>query len=300
VIRENKDIELTTLTVGDANGQSYTAEFYLKLTPFANRKASTTDVKNDVREKMKAFAFASPKVKDVDFIGAGQRPFVVNIRGQNLEEIRKVGEKLFAKLKQHPGVQDPEYTDKPGLPEFQMQVNTKKAQAYGVTPALVGAELRAQVEGVTPAKFRLNGVEYDIRVRMQDDQRNLEAAFNSVKVSNLNGRLVKITDFASAKKEVGYATINRENRARYVSIEADITPGGVGMGGVIADIDKMFSNKEIELPNGASYRFVGQAENFQELGNSILLAGLLGIIFIYLTGVLNITLYNIKSGVLKK
>jgi HAE1 family hydrophobic/amphiphilic exporter-1 len=117
---------------------------------------------------------------------------------------------------------------------------------------------------------------------MQDDQRNLEAAFNSVKVSNLNGRLVKITDFASAKKEVGYATINRENRARYVSIEADITPGGVGMGGVIADIDKMFSNKEIELPNGASYRFVGQAENFQELGNSILLAGLLGIIFIYL------------------
>ncbi|MFZ4404896.1 MAG: efflux RND transporter permease subunit [Pseudobdellovibrionaceae bacterium] len=282
VIRENKDIELTTLTVGNTNGQSYTAEFYLKLTPFADRKASTTDVKNDVREKMKAFAFASPKVKDVDFIGAGQRPFVVNIRGQNLEEIRKVGKKLFAKLKQHPGVQDPEYTDKPGLPEFQMQVDTKKAQAYGVTPALVGAELRAQVEGVTPAKFRLNGVEYDIRVRMQDDQRNLESAFNSVKVSNLNGRLVKITDFASAKKEVGYATINRENRARYVSIEADITPGGVGMGGVIADIDKMFSSKEIELPSGASYRFVGQAENFQELGNSILLAGLLGIIFIYL------------------
>jgi HAE1 family hydrophobic/amphiphilic exporter-1 len=98
----------------------------------------------------------------------------------------------------------------------------------------------------------------------------------------MNGRLVNIKDFSEVKKEAGYATINRENRGRYVSIEADITPGGVGMGGVIADIDKMFANKEIELPPGVTYRYVGQAENFQELGASILIAGFLGITFIYL------------------
>jgi HAE1 family hydrophobic/amphiphilic exporter-1 len=146
----------------------------------------------------------------------------------------------------------------------------------------VGAELRSQVEGVTPAKFREKGLEYDIRVRLREDQRNIEAMYDSVKVSNMNGRLVNIKDFSEVKKEAGYATINRENRGRYVSIEADITPGGVGMGGVIADIDKMFANKEIELPPGVTYRYVGQAENFQELGASILIAGFLGITFIYL------------------
>jgi HAE1 family hydrophobic/amphiphilic exporter-1 len=282
LVRQNKNVVLTTLTVGNLNGQSYVAEIYAKLTPFGSRKDTTTDAKNQVREALKAYSYASPKVKDVDFIGAGQRPFVINIRGQNLEEIRKVGNQLFERLKKHPGVQDPEYTDKPGLPEFQMEVDAQKAQGYGVTPAIVGAELRAQVEGVTPAKYRVNGIEYDIRVRMKDDQRNLEPIFNTVKVSNLNGRLVKVSDFATTKREVGYATINRENRARYVSIEADITPGGVGMGGVISDIDKMFESKELELPPGASYKFVGQAENFQELGSSIVLAGLLGITFIYL------------------
>ncbi len=282
VIKENKNIELTTLTVGNTNGQSYLAEFYIKLTPFGKRSESTTMVKNEIREKMKQFAFANPKVKDVDFIGAGQRPFVVNIKGQNLEEIRIVGQKLFEKLKAHPGVLDPEYTDKPGLPEFQVKVDSMKAQQFGVTPTLVGAELRAQVEGVTPAKFREKGLEYDIRVRMKDSQRNIESAYPTVKVSNLNGRLVKVSDFSSSKKEVGYATINRENRGRYVSIEADITPGGVGMGGVISDINNMFAKGEIELPPGTSYRFVGQAENFQELGASIMIAGLLGITFIYL------------------
>lgn len=282
VIRANPNVELTTLTVGNSRGQSYVAEFYLRLIPFKNRKASTTQVKMAIRDSLKEFAHVSPKVKDVDFVGAGQRPFVINIKGQNLEEIRSVGEKLFAKMKAHPGLQDPEYSDKPGLPEFQITVDGKKAQSYGVTPALVGGELRAQVEGVTPAKFRRNGIEYDIRVRMRDDQRSLESAFESVKVSNLNGRLVNITDFSTSKKETGYATINRENRGRYVSIESDVAPGGVGMGGVITDINRLFDSKEIQLPPGVSYRFVGQAENFQELGASIVMAGILGIIFIYL------------------
>jgi HAE1 family hydrophobic/amphiphilic exporter-1 len=163
-----------------------------------------------------------------------------------------------------------------------VKVDKQKAQFFGVTPVLVGQELRAQIEGLTPAKFRKDGLEYDIRVRLKDEQRDLEQAFDTAKVPNLNGRLVQIRDFASVNKEIGVATINRENRARYVSIEADVAPQGPGMGGVIADINRWFESKEIELPEGVTYRFVGQAENFQELGASIVTAGLLGIIFIYL------------------
>jgi HAE1 family hydrophobic/amphiphilic exporter-1 len=282
VIRSSPHVALTTTTVGNANGQSYLAEFYIQLLPFKSRTKSTSQVKTEVRELLREFEFASPKVKDVDMVGAGQRPFVINIRGQNLEELRKVGAKLFEKLKAHKGVVDPEYTDKPGLPEFRIKVDPRQAQVYGVNPAIVGAELRAQVEGVTPSKFRSEGVEYDIRLRLKDDQRDLESQYPFIRVSNLNGRLVKISDFSTTHKDLGYATINRENRGRYVSIEADIAPGGVGMGGVISDIKSWFESGEVELPPGVTYRFVGQAENFQELGTSMMLAGLLGIVFIYL------------------
>ena len=54
------------------------------------------------------------------------------------------------------------------------------------------------------------------------------------------------------------------------------------MGGAIQDINKLFSSGEIKLPEGVTYRFVGQAENFQELGKSIVSAGLFAIIFIFL------------------
>lgn len=281
-IKKNPNVVLTIATAENVNGQSYIGDIFVQLSKFENRSVTTTEVKAQIREMMKKYSFASPKVKDIDFVGSGQRPFVINIRGQDLEQIRVVGEQLLEKLKKHPGLIDPEYTDKPGLPEFQVKVNNEKAQYFGVTPLIVGRELRAQIEGETAAKFRQNGLEYDVRVRLQDDQRDLEQAFKTAKVPNINYRLVQIQDFADFKKEVGVATINRENRARYVSIEADIAPDGPGMGGVISDINGYFNSKEIEMPEGVSYRFVGQAENFQELGTSIVFAGLLGIIFIYL------------------
>jgi hydrophobic/amphiphilic exporter-1 (mainly G- bacteria), HAE1 family len=282
-VKSNASVELTIATAGNSTGQSYVGDIYVKLVPFEKRSLTTTQVKDDLRKMMKEkYAFATPKVKDIDFVGSGQRPFVINIRGQDLEKTRAVGMQLLEKLKVHPGLIDPEYTDKPGLPEFQVKVDNKKAQYYGVTPVLVGRELRAQIEGVTPAKFRQSGLEYDIRVRLQEDQRNLEEAYETAKVPNMNGRLVKISDFAVAHKEIGVATINRENRARYVSIEADVASKGPGMGGVINDINSWFEKKEIDLPEGVTYRFVGQAENFQELGKSVVVAGLLGIIFIFL------------------
>lgn len=282
VIRKNPVVSLSSLTVGDTNGRSFVADFYVMLKPFGERRVTTTAVKAQMREALKDYAFANPKVKDVDMVGAGQRPFVLNIRGQNIEELRKVAQEFYTKLSQHSGLLDPEMSDKPGLPEFQVDVDKKRALEYGTTPALIGAELRAQIEGMTPAKFRENGLEYDIRVRLQDDQRSLEKNYHKIEVPNINFRLVKLNQFSNPRQEIGFATINREDRGRFISVEADITPGGSGMGGVISDIGSWIKTGEIILPPGVSYRFVGQAENFQELAQSMIVAALLAIIFIYL------------------
>jgi hydrophobic/amphiphilic exporter-1 (mainly G- bacteria), HAE1 family len=281
-IRKNKVVELTLTTVGDVNGRSYVGDIYVKLTPFGSRSQTTTAIKEQMRTMVQKWVYAKPKVKDVDFVGAGQRPFVVNIVGQDLNQVRQVSQQLFEKLKVHPALIDPEITDKPGLPEFQIKVDKEKAQVYGVTPMQVGTELRAQVEGLIASKYREKGLEYDIRVRLQDNQRDLEKFFYKTTVPNLNFRPVYVKDFANFEKEVGFATINRENRARYVSIEADISPKGPGMGGAIQDINALFTSGQIKLPEGVTYRFVGQAENFQELGKSVVNAGLFAIIFIFL------------------
>jgi len=283
VIRGNSEVINAVLTVGSRLGEKNKAEFYVFLQPFGVRTMSTSDFKARLRDQLKEFHDAKPVVKDIDYVGGGMRPFMLNLVGQDLEQVEALATKVTEKLKDHPALLDVDTSFRPGKPEFQVQVDLSQAQRLGVTTPMVGRELHAQVEGLTPAVFRENGLEYDIRVRLRPEQRDLEKSFTQILVPNMNERLVELTQVAKAKSTTGPASIDRENRGRYVSVLADIAPDGPGMGGVIQDINKWFApGGELELPTGVSYRFVGQAENFQELMSSMILASLLGLVFIYL------------------
>jgi HAE1 family hydrophobic/amphiphilic exporter-1 len=132
------------------------------------------------------------------------------------------------------------------------------------------------------AKYRTGGVEYDISTRLDENQRVVKDNFGRYYVPNLNGTLVKLSDVANKIEKTGPSKVNRQDRARYIQIQADITPGA-GMGDVMKDIDTMFaSDPELKLPTGFRYAYVGQAENFKELGESMVTALIFGILFIFL------------------
>jgi HAE1 family hydrophobic/amphiphilic exporter-1 len=100
-------------------------------------------------------------------------------------------------------------------------------------------------------------------------------------VPNINNTLIRLSSVAKPVTTTGPATINRQDRSRYIQIAADIAPNGPGMAAVMSDIRSMFE-KDLKLPEGMSYAFKGQAENFQELGINMAIAAILGVIFIYL------------------
>lgn len=280
-IRENKEVKSSVMIVGNRDGEANVASFYLELVPRKQRTMNTSQFKDILREQLKPYAEARPIVKDIDMVAAGMRPFNVNIVGNDLNEVEKYANALFEKLKVHPALKDADISHKPGKPEFQIVTDNQRAEQLGVSSSSIGAELRNLVEGSTPSVFREQGEEYDIRVRLQEDQRNLKESFNEIYVPNINYRLIKLSNVASPVDTTGPATINRQDRGRYISIGADIAPGGPGMGGAMEDIAKFFAT-ESKLPPGMSYGFVGQAENFKELIGSMIVATLLAVIFIYL------------------
>ena len=281
LVRSNKEVEFTVLQVGDKNGQPEKASIFVTLVPSKQRPGfNTTAIKGRVREQLKVYSDANPAVKDIDTVGGGQRPFNINIVGDDMKEIEKYSNLLLAKIKNHPALLDVETTSRPGKPEFQVIPDRFKAERLGVSTTLLGAELRTMVEGSTPAVFREFGEQYDIRVRMKEDQRDIKSAFNSIYVPNINNSLIKLSAVAKPFDTTGPANINRQDRGRYIQIAADISPSGPGMGGAISDIDRIMKD-EIKLPSNMKYQFVGQAENFKELMVNMVVAGGLGIMFIY-------------------
>ena len=206
---------------------------------------------------------------------------MLNILGDDQKQLEEFGNKLKAKLKDHPALLDVDVNFRSGKPEFQVQPDKNQAQRLGMSTVSIGQELRAQVEGVTPAKYRENGLEYDVRVRLQEDQRDLRAGFCRNFVPNLNGSIVPLARVAAPVDAEGPSKITRQDRRRYVQIAADIRPG-MGMGNAMKDIDQMLDEGDLKLPPGMSHKYIGQAEDFQELGQNMMFAMGAGILFIYL------------------
>jgi HAE1 family hydrophobic/amphiphilic exporter-1 len=280
IIRQNKEVAVAATTVGSQDGDPNAISTYVHLVKSKERKLNTGEVKEKIRQQLKPFAYANPAVKDYDPVGAGQRPFNLNITGTDQKELEEFSLKVAARLKKNPGLKDVDVNFRPGKPEFQVRPDKERAEKLGTSTAMIGNELRTQIEGVTPAKFRENQLEYDIRVRLQDDQRNLKDGFAKTYVPNLNGSLIRLQDVSTPFDTEGPSKITRQDRIRYIQINADITPGA-GLGDVMNESEAMLSS-DLKPPAGISYIFVGQAENFKELGASMTFAMGAGILFIFL------------------
>lgn len=280
-LRDEKEVHQTVLVVGNPSGESNKAMVFVEMTPSKKRDLNTSEFKAKMREKLKTFAYANPVVKDIDKVGGGARPFTLNIVGTDQALLEKEAAFILSKLKSHPALLDVDTSFRPGKPELQIDIDPAKAAAVGVLNTQVGNELRALVEGVTPAVFREQGREYDVRIRLKEEQRNIKDYIESIRIPAMNGRLTYLRLFANVKETQGPTTIHRQNRIRYIQIAGDVAPKGPGMGAAIADV-KTLLEKEHPLSSGMSYRFVGQAEDFQQLIVSIMVAMGLGVLFIYM------------------
>jgi HAE1 family hydrophobic/amphiphilic exporter-1 len=128
-----------------------------------------------------------------------------------------------------------------------------------------------------PAKFRESGREYDIRVRLKPEQRNLKENFNKVLIPNMNNSLVRLSDVAEGKSATTAASIDRLNRSRYVQVSGDVADG-VGTNQALAKMDKYL--QELKLPT--DIRAAYSDSNYQDMISSFAIAIALGVVFIFL------------------
>ena len=280
-IRTNPEVEHTVAIVGGHMSDSNMTTMFVEMVPAKVRKLNTTQFKNKVREQLSKYAHARPIVKDIDMVMGNMRPFTINIKGSDLAELETYANQLFTFLKAHPGLSDPEISYKPGKPEYQVVLDNRRAQMLGVSTTVAGMELRTQVEGDKPVKFRENGLEYDVRVRMRENERDLKAGFADIYVPNINYSLVRLSNISKTKETTGPTSVDRRNRSRYIQVMSDIAPNGPGMAKVMSDIKEFFKT-QVKLPEGVSYEFIGQTEKFGELIESVVIAALLGTLFIFL------------------
>lgn len=281
ILLANPEVDYTVWNAGTQNNESNKADFIVVLKD--ERKITTLDFREKIRGQLAHLAkTANPIVKKFDASGAsGGQPITLNITSADPAKLEAAANKIFAFMKNDPRYKDVDSNFRTGKPEFQIKLKPGAAKEYGINTSVFGSELRAQVEGVEAAKFREKGREYDVRVRMEDDQRDLSETFTKIWVPNVNRKLVRLQDIATGEIVGGPATIERQNRSRYIQLTAAPAPG-VGLGDIIGDVVKFMTEGENKLDQDVRFSFAGEAENMQEMADSTVVAILAATIMIYL------------------
>lgn len=283
IIRQNFEVELTARSVGTGSAQSNKSSIYVRLKPGKIRKISTSEFKEKVRKQIKEFAFAHPIVKDYDPSSGGGRgqPFSMTLISSNQQSLEKHAAQIYEKLKQDPRLKDVDSSNKDTRGEFRVHVKDAAARLYGINGQVIGNELRGYVEGYVATKFRQNGLEYDVRVLLKPEQRNLKENFYKYYVPNVNQRLIKLSDVATTSEGQEAAVITRQDHGRYIQIGASLSKGA-GLGDIMADVIPMLESGDLKLPSDIRYSFLGDSENMQDMQDSMGFALLIAVIFIYL------------------
>jgi HAE1 family hydrophobic/amphiphilic exporter-1 len=282
IVSSHSSVYLAPVVVGGSNGEANKGQIYVLLKSGKERGGTTAHFKETLRGELKEFADYSLAVKDYDASGgmAGQ-PLILNLVSSDQKEVQEYSAKLVAFMKSDSRIKDVQSDARPGKPEFSIKLRPESANTYGINSKTMGVELRGQVEGFTPAKFRQNGKEYDVRVRLEEDQRNLKANYTKVLVPNVNHKLVRLSDIADTQEVLGPAEINRLDRGRSVQIQAGLAPGA-GLSDIVKDIEKYMIEGETKMPSGMRYNWAGDVENSADLGSSAVIAVGFAVALIYL------------------
>ena len=278
LLRKQKNVEMVLSTIGNSTGESNVSSLYIKLVPQEKRKETTSETKEYIRKILLPFKDKlTLSVADVS-MGGSDSPFSLLLAGDNIDQLAQEADKLMAKLKDIKGLVDLRTNFRPGKPEFQIKLDSVRMENLGVESITAGMELRGMVDGITAAKYRENGQEYDVLVHLQDDQQDLDRRFNQLYVPNINRQRVRLNHIADGVIASGPTKINRRNRARYVMIE-----GNLGVKGAIGDITKEARTiiKKNPLPSEIKCEFLGSSEDIQDLFKNMIIAAALSIVFIY-------------------
>ncbi|MBX3041420.1 MAG: efflux RND transporter permease subunit [Bdellovibrionaceae bacterium] len=280
-IRQFPEVRLAMKTVGSQMMESNKASFFVSLVPSKERKLSTEGVKQKTREILKKYSKdAIFAVSDIDAVGGGQKPFNLFIVGDDLDLLTQYAEKVRDRTAQIKHFADVDMNFRSGKPEFRVNFDRVRSEALGVSTATAGMELRYRVEGAETAIYRQNGIEYDVRVRLKEDQRDLRSNFDTTLVPNQNGNMIRLSRIATPEDAKGVSQINRQNKGRYIAITANMSPGG-SIGDGTAEIEKALAG-DLKPPAGIEFRFDGQAKEFGKLMVNMVIAMGLGVLLIYL------------------
>jgi multidrug efflux pump len=254
---------------------------FVRLKDWSARDRSTQEVTASIAPKMfatmpgvRAFPISPPS------LGQSFRnpPVQFVVQGNSYEQLDRAVNELMAKARAFPGLADVDSDLKLDKPQLSVDINREKAAALGVQVETIGRTLESLLGGRQVTRFKREGKQYDVIVKLEDKDRRQPTDLTSIYVRGGAGQLTQLSNLVTVTETVAPKELNHFNRLRAATIQARITPGYT----LSEALDFMDRAAGEVLTAEYQTALDGQSREFRESGQQLYFVFILALAFIYL------------------
>ena len=203
----------------------------------------------------------------------------IEIYGYDFDITNQMAQQIIALTKELPGARDV-YSDRDDdRPEIKIIVDKEKASRHGLTSATISTYLRNRVNGMAVGYLKEDGDEYNILVRLKEENRNSISDVLDFTIPTPTGQNIKLSEICSVDEYWAPPKIVRKSRQRIVTVK--VTPFETSLGELAQAIETQVL-PQIDKPAGYSIRLAGAFEDQQESFGKLGMLGALILILVYI------------------
>jgi HAE1 family hydrophobic/amphiphilic exporter-1 len=290
VLREVPETEHVLTEVGGGGwreSQTHRADIRLQLVARSERDRSTEEIAEALRPKLigrpgvRAFARAGGGMWLMRMGRGNEDRVSVEVRGHDVQVADALALQIRDFIEAIPGVTDAQVDDREGMPEMLVRVDREKAATMGLNVSDLADALRTTVGGRIASMFRQGGHEYNILVRLQEEDRRQLASVEQIPLSTsigAAGQTVPVSSLVRMERREGPVEIERRDQERVVTVRANIA--GRDLGSIMGDVDEGLRDRT--LPRDFSILYGGEYEEQQEAFRALLFCLVLAVILVYM------------------
>ena len=258
-------------------------ELDIQLVPRADRPVTTAEYVRRLRKELgKAGppgAMVMAKQMPVKGIhGMRASDIIVKVRGQDTGVLAELAERTAALMRRAEGLTNVYVSMDLSRPEYQVRIDRTKAAELGVSAADVAGALQTFITGTVATRYREGAEYHDIRVVVPESRLDNLRAVAGLPLRCAQGGTLRVRDVAQVVPAAGPVEIIREDQAKQVTVEADLTGGDLAgavkkLRGVLADVDR---------PPGYEFTFGGRAEMMSDMRDTVRLVLVFALFFSFI------------------
>ena len=206
-------------------------------------------------------------------------PVNIEVSGRDFDILLGLADTIIRKIENSTirGIEGLQPDIELGKPELLVKINRDKAQRYGLSTMVIASTIRTALFGKDVSDFKVGEEEYPIQIRLAEKYRNDLSTLMNQKITYMNpstGIPAQIPISAVADFSFGstYGSVNRIDMERVVTLSSGLL-AGYNSARVNTQLRQLL--KDVDLPDGYSLEFTGEAEETESTSIFMLQALLL-------------------------